>query len=133
MYTQKRFIYYIALLVLGAALLLAGYTGALEEFWSGFGGGLLGVSAIRLLDFARYRRNGDYKKQVDVREKDERNHFLADKARSWTMYFSVLLLGVLCLGFQIAGLHLYSLFCGYTVCGMMAIYWLCWLVLRRKY
>lgn len=133
MYTQKRLIYYVVLLLLGAGLFLAGCAGRLEEFWGGFGGGLVGLSAVRLLDITRYRRDESYQKRADVRQSDERNRFLTSKARCWTMYLTVLLLGVLCLCFQLAGLRLYSLFCGYTVCGMTAIYWISWLVLRRRY
>lgn len=133
MYSTKRLIWYIVLLGIGISLFIAGCAEWIPDFWAGFGGGLVGVSAVRLIYFHRYRTDESYKKAADTAARDERNQFIMNTARSWTFYFSFLALAVLCVVFQIVGLPLYSRFCSFTVCGMMMIYWLCWLVARRKY
>ena len=130
---NKRFIAYIVLVALGIGLIIAGCMEMVDNYWSGFGGGIVGVAAVRLILMYRYSRNEEYRKAVEISNKDERNKFIATQARNWTMYFTVLGLAALCIIFQIAGQALLSRFCGLTICGMMLIYWLAYLVLRRKY
>ena len=93
----------------------------------------MGVAVVRLILMYRYSRNEEYRKAVEISNKDERNKFLATQARNWTMYFTVLILSALCFAFQVAGQTLLSECCGFIVCGMMVIYWIAYLILRRKY
>ena len=130
---NKRIISYIVLFCLGVGLIIAGAMELVDNYWSGFGGGILGVAAVRLILMYRYSRNEEYRKSVEINNKDERNKFIAMQARGWTMYFTVLGLAALCIVFQIAEQELLSQTCGFIVCAMMVIYWLTYLVLRRKY
>ena len=130
---NKRVISYIVMLCLGAGLIIAGGMELVDNYWSGFGGGIVGVAAVRLILMYRYSRNEEYRKTVEINNKDERNKFIAMQARGWTMYLTVLGLAVLSIVFRIAEQDLLSQCCGLVVCGMMLIYWISWLVLRRKY
>ncbi len=129
----KKVISYIVMLCLGVGLIIAGGMEMVDNYWSGFGGGIIGVAAVRLILMFRYSRNEEYRKAVEINNKDERNKFIAMQARGWAMYFTVLGLAALCIVFQIAGQALLSRFCGLAVCGVMVIYWIAYLVLRRKY
>ncbi len=130
---NKRFIAYIVLFALGVGLIIAGGMELVDNYWSGFGGGIAAVAAARFLMMLRYKNNEAYRQKVNVETKDERNKFIAMQARGWTMYVSVLLLAALCIVFQLASQPLLSRICGLAVCGMMVIYWISYLVLRRKY
>ncbi len=130
---NKRVISYIVLLCLGAGLIIAGGMELVDNYWSGFGGGIVGVAAVRLILMYRYSRNEEYRKTVEINNKDERNKFIAMQARGWTMYFTLLGLAALCIVLQIAGQPLLSRCCGLIVCAMTVIYWGAYLVLRRKY
>lgn len=130
---SKKVISYIVMLCLGVGLIIAGCMEMVDNYWSGFGGGIVGVAIVRLIMMLRYKNNEAYRHKMNIETKDERNKFIASQARNWTVYLSVLILGSLCIVFQIASLPLLSQFCGLAVCGMMIIYWIAYLVLRRKY
>ncbi len=84
MYSNKRIFSYILLLILGAGILAAAAAGAIDSYWGGFGGGFMGVAAVRLAISRRYHKNPDYARQVDVANADERNRYVSGLARSWT-------------------------------------------------
>ena len=87
MSNQKKNVWYIALLIIGAALYAAGCLEYIDSFWSGMGGALIGVSAVRLMLLVRYKKDPEYAKHVDISNEDERLRFIADKARSRAFFF----------------------------------------------
>ena len=95
MSNQKKNVWYIALLIIGAALYAAGCLEYIDSFWSGMGGALIGVSAVRLMLLVRYKKDPEYAKHVDISNEDERLRFIADKARSRAFFFSILLLATI--------------------------------------
>ena len=105
----------------------------LDSFWSGMGGGLAAVGAVRLALAARYKKDPDYAKQVDISNHDERNQFVAVKARSWTMYLTIILLAVLSIILRFAGLVPQSQLCLYVMCAMLVIYWVTYMILSKRY
>lgn len=133
MMNNRRWLSHIVLFALGVGLIIAGGMEMVDDYWSGFGGGMAGVAVVRLIIMYRYSHNEEYRKNVNVNAKDERNKFIASQARNWSMFLSVVILGILCIVFQIMGQPLLSQFCGLTVCGMVVIYWVSYLLLRRKY
>ena len=79
MSNQKRNILYIALLIVGVVLYAAGSLGDIDSFWSGMGGAIIGVSAVRLVLSVKYKNDPKYAKYVDISNEDERTQFIADK------------------------------------------------------
>jgi len=130
---NSRMIWYIILIVVGAALTITPAFGWLDDFWVGMGGGLIGVSVVRLIQIARYKTNGDYAERVNVANKDERNLYIANKARSWAFYYSML---VECIGIIVLRVMEYpelSSLLGFVVCGQLVIYWGSWFYLKKRY
>ena len=84
---NKRWITSIVYIALGVVLLGCGIAGIVEEFWSGMGGGLLGVGLVRMIQMIRYQKNETYKEAVDTAMSDERNRFIANKAWAWAGYW----------------------------------------------
>ena len=124
---------YVLLALIGAALLVVPMFGVIDDFWAGMGAGLLGVCAIRIFQIVRYKTDSEYAERVTVNNGDERNRYLAEKARSRGYYYSILIECVGVIGFRIAGMPEFSTLLGYVVCLQLVIYLLSWFWIRKKY
>ena len=119
--------------LLGAALFVCSATGVLDTYWSGMGGGLLAVGILQLVRHIRYRKNEEYREQVDIAVNDERNKYLTGKAWAWAGYLFVLISGVATIAFKVLGQDMWSLAASYGLCLLLVLYWGAYLVLKRKY
>ena len=104
-----------------------------DSYWSGMGGGFLGVGIVQLIRHIRYRKNEDYREKVDVANSDERNRFLAGKAWAWAGYLFVLVSGVATIALKVMGQDQWSLAASCALCLLLVLYWGSYLVLKRKY
>ncbi len=120
-------------IVIGAGLIVANLLGWLDEFWSGMGSGLLVVGVLFLIRHIRYRTNDTYRKAVDTELDDERNRFLSTKAWSWAGYLFVLIAAVASIVFRIIGMEEYVPFASGSVCLLIVLYWVSYMILKRKY
>ena len=120
-------------LLLGAVLFICGVTEVVDSYWSGMGGGFLGVGIVQLIRHIRYRKNEDYREKVDVAVSDERNRFLTGRAWAWAGYLFVLVSGVATIVLKVMGQDQWSLAAGYALCLLLVLYWGSYLVLKRKY
>ena len=89
---KEQKIFGLLWLGVGAALLLAGLL--LQEsryggYISGFGGGLMGVGAVRLLRVYRLSRDPEKSADYDASLRDERTAYVANKARSMALYICI--------------------------------------------
>lgn len=87
---QKK--YGLLWLGIGAALLLAGLllqTARCGSYLSGFGGGLMGVGAARLLRVRRLVRDPERAADYEASLRDERTAYVANKARSTAFFVSI--------------------------------------------
>ena len=130
---DKRMIFSIIWVVLGTVLIALAFAGKVDVFWNGVGSGLLVVGVLQLLRQYRFSKNESYREKIEIEEKDERNHFIRNKTWAWTGYLFVLIAAVLCLVFRIIGQNLLSLAASGAVCLMLVLYWISYLVLKRKY
>ena len=133
MKSKRRILSYIILILLGAALMILGSIGSIDDFWSGMGSGLLAVSVIRLLRMYRLDRDDDYRQQMEIEVKDERNAFLRQKAWAWAGYLFILIAGVAVILLKVLGQDLLSLAASWAVCLILVLYWGSYLILKRKY
>ncbi len=77
--------------------------------------------------------NDDYAKKVIIAHNDERNQFLANKARSTAFYISVLLEVVVSLGFYLMGKVEIAQVILLVLCGQVIVYYVSYLILKSKY
>ena len=129
----KRLIASIVEIVVGIALWFCGAIGLIDSFWGGMGGGLMGVGIIFLIRSIRYKRDPAYKEEYDIEMSDERNKFIRLKAWSWTGYLFVMIAAVSTFAFKLAGREDLMMFCSASVCIMLVLYWICYMVLKNKY
>lgn len=130
---DKRSIAYVLYIILGAVLLGFGFAGVLDSFWSGMGSALIAVGVIRLAHLLRYRKDEAYREEKEIEAKDERNQFIRNKAWAWAGYLFVLIAAISTIVFKLLGQDLLSRVAGYALCILVTLYWICYLVLRKKY
>jgi len=129
---RKLFIY-ILYIVLGTTLFSLGCMEIVDSFWSGMGSALIVISVVRLIQFYRFRKDEAYREKVEIETSDERNRFLRNKAWAWSGYLFILITSVFVIVLRVAGQELLSQAASYAVCLMLILYWVCYLVLRKKY
>lgn len=128
-----RFVINIIEILAGAALLVLGLTGVVDEFWEGMGTALIVVGMLLSIRQIRYRTNAEFKKELDVKEKDERNRFIAMKSWSWAGYTYVMVAAVGTIAAKILGHDDIMMMLSRSVCFILAFYWLFYLILQKKY
>lgn len=133
MNTGKNVAKYIILLVIGVVLMALGIAEIIDEYWSGMGGGFIAVSILRLIRLHRLNKDENYREKLETEVTDERNRFLRNKAWAWAGYLFILIAGIAVIVLKIVGQDLLSLAASYAVCLMLILYWVAYLILRKKY
>ena len=133
MKSDRRILAWIAYIVLGAALLVLGAADIIDAFWSGMGSALIAVGLIRSIHFFRFRKDEAYREKCELEKTDERNRFLRNKAWAWAGYLFVLVAAVCALVFRVMGQELLSVAAGFAVALIVLLYWISYVILRKKY
>lgn len=130
---NKRFVASILEIVIGAVLVVCSFMDAVDEFWSGLGTAFVIIGILQLIRHIRYRTNEEYKETVDVEVNDERNKYISLKAWSWAGYMFVMIAAVGTIIFKLIGQEEYMMLASGSVCLVVLLYWISYVVLRRKY
>ena len=129
----RRIVAYVLFAVIGVTLLVLGALGVVDSFWSGMGSALLVIAALRFIGMIRFHKSEAYREKVETEASDERNRFLRDRAWAWTGYLFVLIASVCTIVFKAMGQELLSMASVHAVWIMMVLYWVAYLILRKKY
>ena len=130
---QRRILASVIKIVFGIILSACGFTGVVDEFWSGMGIAFVIIGVLQLIRQIRYLSNEEYKETVDVATKDERNKYLSLKAWSWAGYCFVIIAAVATILLKLAGMEDFMMLTSRSVCLMLLLYWGAYMLLRRKY
>lgn len=133
MKNNKRLIASIVEILIGIALTVCGALGIVDSYWGGMGTAFVVVGALFLIRQIRYKTDKTYQENVDVEVNDERNKYLSIKAWSWAGYLFVMICAIASIVLRFIGQNLYSQIASYGVCLMVILYWLSYLILRKKY
>ena len=108
---KTRLCYAIGYMVVGVALILLQLTGSVDnEMSSCFGAAFTVCGVVRVIQYIRLINNKDRMEQREIAEKDERNIML------WAIHMEFV-------GQIIA----------YALCTLVVIYWICYIMVKRKY
>ena len=133
-YNNKRLALTVFWIVLGAVLVVLTVTEVLDSsIYSGMGGALMAVGTLQLIRAVKYRKDSEYKEKVDTELGDERNRFLRMKSWSWAGYFTILIEGIGAIIAMILGEQTVQLVLSYSVCLVLVIYWIAYVILSKKY
>jgi len=131
--SKKHIVIQILEILAGIVLLGLGIAGKVDEFWSGMGGALIGVGAMRLVQTVRYQKNEAYRENVNTERNDERNKFLQMKAWQLTGGWFTMIAAVGTFVFKFTGKEDLMMLCSGGICLMVLLYWICFLYLKKKY
>ena len=132
-YNNKRLALTVFWIVLGAVLVVLTVTEVLDSsIYSGMGGALMAVGTLQLIRAVKYRKDSEYKEKVDTELGDERNRFLRMKSWSWAGYFTILIEGIGAIIAMALGERTVQLVLSYSVCLVLVIYWIAYVILSKK-
>lgn len=130
---KERLIASILEIIIGLALVAASIFGVVDEFWSGMGTTLLIIGVIFLFRTIKYKTNRDYKEKCDIEINDERNKYLSMKAWSWAGYLFVMIAACSTIVLKLTGKEDLMMISSGSVCLVMVLYWISYMVLKKKY
>ena len=128
-----RIVAHIICILLGGTLFVLGITEVMDEFWGGMGSALIAVGVIRTVQFIRLRNDQKYREKMEIEATDERHRFIRNKAWAWAGYLFVLIVAVSAIVFYLLGQDILSVAAGCAVCILVLLYWISYLILRKKY
>ena len=91
------------------------------------------IGMIRTMQYRQTVTDEKALREKELEEKDERNRMISERAKSWAFSFSVFVAGILMIILSLLGYHEQSQPLAWFVCGMTALYWILWNILRKKY
>lgn len=130
---DKRIIVSVMWVIIGVVLICLAFAGKVDMFWNGMGSGLLVVGIIQLLRFYRFHKNAVYREKIELEINDERHVFIRAKAWAWTGYLFVIISAVSSMIFRIFEQNLLSMAASGAVCLTLVLYWVSYIILKRKY
>lgn len=130
---ERKYWISIIYILIGIVLFGLGCFEVVDEFWSGMGSALFTIGVIRLVRQYRFNKNDEYREKIEIEEKDERNHFIRNKAWAWAGYLYVMIMAVATIVFKIAGQETLSMAASGGVCLVLVLFWVSYLILKRKY
>lgn len=130
---RYRWILSIIYIVLGVSLIVCHLLKMVDDYWSGMGAALTVVGVLQLLRLIRYKTNPQYKESTDTAVRDERNRFLSTKAWSWAGYLYVMLAAIGSIVFKLLNQETLMFAASGSICLILILYWLTYLILRKKY
>ena len=104
-----------------------------DAFWSSSSIALVIVCALRIYRVTKYKNDEEYAKKIDIDNKDERNQFLANKAKSTAFYLYVSISGALVIILRFFGYREASFAIAMSICGLVFLYWIAYFFVKRKY
>lgn len=119
--------------VIGAAVAICSFAGLLDEFWCGLGICFTVMGALYTIKGIKYKTDENFRKEKDIEQKDERNKYISMKAWSFTGYIFVIMAGIAAIVFKILGMEDIMQVMTASICVMVLIYWISFMVLNKKY
>lgn len=123
----------IVYMVLGVALIVTSFiVKSQNNFASSFGFAIAVIGVARLRNHFIITKNDESIKKREIAEKDERMVFIADKAKSVTflIYLVVSCLAVIVV--NLLELTLISRVLSASVCFLLVVYWISYLIIAKK-
>ena len=123
----------VSYIVLGIAMIVVfNLVDTGVEFLSSMGFAVAVIGIARLRQYSRLIKDDALMKKQEVRENDERNVGISEKARAITLTIYVLVACLAVIVLQVLKLGLISTIVSGSVCLILVIYWITYLILRKK-
>lgn len=126
---------YIAVIYIALGVMMITGTFATKpdnDFASSFGFAIIVMGIVRVRNYFMITKNEDTIRKQEIIETDERNIAIQDKAKSATFSIYTLLSATAVIILSLFNLHEIAKWVAYSVLLLMVIYWICYLVYRKK-
>ena len=133
MKNDKRVILSVIWVLVGTVLIGLAFAGKVDSFWNGMGSGLFAIGILQLLRFYRFNKNQAYREKMEIAVSDERNHFIRSRAWAWAGYLYIVIVGCSIIVLRVIGQELLSTAAAFSVCLMLILFWISYMILRKKY
>lgn len=130
---MKKVHFSVFWVLLGIVLVALGVMDVADSYWSGMGGGMIGVGIAQLIRFRRAEKDQQYREQQQIKATDERNVFIQGKAWQWAATLFIILAFVATVVLKILGQEQLCMAASFSVCTLVFLYWVCWVVLQKRY
>ena len=131
---EKRIYLSFAWVLIGLVIITLSLFNIIQSYeWITIGTVLTILGALQIITHLKYLKNPEYKEKLDTEINDERNKFLSMKAWSWAGYLYVIIASVATIVFMILKQQAIMMVASLSVCLMLILYWIIYLVLKRKY
>ena len=128
-----RWILSVLYIAIGVALIVCDFLQLVDEFWSGMGTAFAVIGVLQMIRIIRYNTSDKYKEKTDTAIHDERNRFIRNKAWAWAGYTYIMIAAVATIVFKLIGQETLMFAASGSVCLIITIYWISYLILRKKY
>ena len=131
---KQRLFVNLAWAVLGAGMILYWFLSGTGNTYSlSLGIVFIIMGIIRTVQYNHIVHDKKAMKEKEIAETDERNKMMSERAKSWTFSLSLFIAGDICIILSLLGKHEAAQPFAWYVCGMTAVYWICWNIIRKKY
>ena len=133
MKSSRRILTYVIYLLLGGILWGLAFADMVDSFWAGMGSALFLMGVLRLVQTYRLSKDETYREKMEIEITDERNRFLRNKAWAWAGYLFILISAFAVITLKVMEQELLSMAASFALCLMLVLYWVSFMVLKRKY
>ena len=131
---QQRLFLAAGYILLGIVLICTDLlNGSENDFFFSFGLTLVIMGIVQFLRYRKITKSDQSLRKQELTETDERNRMISERAKSWVFSFSVIIAGMIVIVLSLLGYHDQALPFAWYVCGMSALYWIFWYIIRKKY
>ncbi|MBQ2854363.1 MAG: hypothetical protein IJE81_02695 [Oscillospiraceae bacterium] len=131
---KQRFFVAIFYIAVGLVLILADVLNHFENtFIFSFGFALMVMGIARLIRHRKITKDEKSMRKQELIETDERNRMLSERAKSWAFSYTLMIAGIVVIVLSLSGNHELAQPFAWLVCGMTVLYWICWILLGKKY
>lgn len=131
---NKKIIVSVIYIVTGIiSIVLSSFNLLEQSFLIGFGCALIGVGLMLFIKSIKCISDEEYRKQMDIEETDERNKYIVMVTWSYVGKITVILFAMGAVIFKFIGNEFVENTLAYSACAILIIYYITFLVIKKKY
>ena len=128
---KQNMIFSIIWMVIGLVLVICGAADAVDDFWSGFGGGLFIIGVLQMIRYIRYRTSKKYQEKFDIGVTDERNQFISRKSWACAARMYLVFAAVAVIVLNVAGKDTLILGISVSTGVLFLLFWIFYLYFKK--
>ncbi len=131
---QKRLLWNLIWGVIGLTLVVIwNFSNKENQFLFSFGIAMMVIAVVRTIQYRKTTKDDKALRQKELAETDERFLMMSERAKGWAFSLYLTITGFAVIIGSVLGYQDEVLPLAWNICAMVALYWLCWLVIRKKY